>query len=272
MHRTAKLVGVALVVIAVAGLLTACAGETEDTAAEEQARQEELTKLEEQKQALEAKREELAQLEQRLEEGPPEEPAEAEEAEGEPAEPMTEEEVQARIAELRTELDEESKAFYDALVRFINADPPIQGEPMTEVQRTAIRMKTDEDILVAEEYIEKGGNYSQAISIYQQALSVDPDNERLQAALEQAQAERFMTEERFSQVKKGMTEDQVRETLGQPLHYNVRTYEDRGVTAWLYPKNEQREAAAVYFRKKGDDLEVYDTDFDAVKPEEAEGS
>ena len=64
--------------------------------------------------------------------------------------------------------------------------------------------------------------------------------------------------------KKGMTEDEVREALGQPNLYNIKEYEDKNVTAWYYPTNEQGAAAAVFFRPRQGTLKVYNTDFDAV--------
>ena len=79
-----------------------------------------------------------------------------------------------------------------------------------------------------------------------------------------------MTEERFDAVKKGMSEAEVRETLGTPQPVNVREYEDRGVTAWFYPKAERKAAAGVYFKEKRGALAVYSLDFNAIKAEEEE--
>lgn len=72
-----------------------------------------------------------------------------------------------------------------------------------------------------------------------------------------------MTSERFKAVKKGMTENEVREALGPPNLFNVREYEDRGVTAWFYPKDEAGAAAGVWFRMK--DHKVYRINFDAIE-------
>ena len=82
-----------------------------------------------------------------------------------------------------------------------------------------------------------------------------------------------MTEERFAQVKKKMTRDEVREILGQVMLSNLREYPERGVIGWFYRK-EDGGAAAVYFRekRKGDDnWVVYDTNFNAVKQQVIEG-
>jgi tetratricopeptide (TPR) repeat protein len=159
----------------------------------------------------------------------------------------------------------------EALVTFINSDPPVEGEPLTPMQQDAIHMKVAEDVLVAREYIEKGGDYRRAIEIYNQIIALDPDNAEVEAELAKAQEMRFMTPERFAQVTNGMSQDEVRAVLGPVNAFNIREYEDRGVLAWLYPR-EDGAAAGVYFNKKGSDPSyvVYQTDFDAVKRPEAE--
>lgn len=152
------------------------------------------------------------------------------------------------------------------LLEFINADPPREGEPLSERQKTALRMKSDEDILLAHEHIEEGGDYQRAIEIYEEALAVDPDNPRLAAELAKARQRRFITAEAFAQVKEGMKEEEVRGFLGQPNLHNVREYPERGVVAWFYPKDESGAAAGVWFEKKPGGLVVYELDFEAIQP------
>jgi len=156
--------------------------------------------------------------------------------------------------------------FNRRLVALINADPPVQGEPLSERQKAAIRMKSDEDILVAREHIEEGGDYQRAIEIYEEALAVDPDNPRLAAELAKARQRRFITAEAFAQVKEGMKDAEVRTLLGQPNLHNVREYAERGVIAWFYPKDESGAAAGVWFEKKPGGLVVYELDFEAIQP------
>lgn len=171
------------------------------------------------------------------------------------AEPLRKE-VAARTAELNRRL-----------VDFINANAAASpGEPPDERQRAAIRMKSDEDILLAREYVEEGGDYRRAIDIYETALAADPDNERLRRELEATRARRYMTPQRFGQVKEGMTQDEVRRLLGPPNVQDVRAYPERGVTAWFYPKDATGAAAAVWFQKKATEAEVYLLDFDAIQP------
>lgn len=252
----------------------ACAGDAGPSEDEQQ--QMELQKvemLEAQQEALNEKRarlEELRQMEP-AEEGA--EPEEAEEGEGEEGEEgqeaLTAEEIEAEIAQLEQEISTESQTLYSEVVEAFNANPPLQGEPLTELQRRIVRIKSDEDILVAQEYIEKGGNFQKAIQIYQDALKIDPEYERLQEALAAAEEERYMDEERFAQVDRGMTDEEVKDALGTPFHYNVQT-DDQGRTVWLYPKSEQRDAAGVWFRGEGEDLTVIAKDFNAVPPRTGE--
>jgi tetratricopeptide (TPR) repeat protein len=191
---------------------------------------------------------------------------------GDAEEPMTVEEIEAKLATMEDEIVGKADSFMQTLVAYLNADPMIEGEAPTERQIAALRMKSSEDMVLAQEYIEKGGDYQRAISIYQNALTFDPENEELKAALEAAMSERYMSEERFAQAKKGMTQDEIREVLGQVNLYNVRDYEDRDVTAWFYPTAEGGFAAAVWFRenKKSGELEAYQLKYDAVSPETQE--
>ena len=139
-----------------------------------------------------------------------------------------------------------------------------EGEPLTEVQRAAFDMKGDEDILIAQEYIDAAGDYQRAIDIYIQSLAFDPDNEKIQAAKAEAETLRYMTEERFGAVDKGMTEAEVQAALGTPMRMNVREFEE-GLLGWFYPKEAPNTAAGVFFQEKDGAMEVYKVDFNAVE-------
>jgi hypothetical protein len=157
-------------------------------------------------------------------------------------------------------------AFNRRLVEFINADPPVQGEPLTERQQAAIRMKSAEDIRLARQFIAQGGDYQRAIDIFKDALLVDPGNPRLREELARAQARRYMTRETFAQVKEGMDQEEVRRLLGQPNLHNVGDYPERHVVGWFYPKDESGAAAAVWFHDDEGRYTVYLFDFDALRP------
>lgn len=168
--------------------------------------------------------------------------------------------VQALARDVRARTDELRRR----LLQFINDNPPVAGEKPAGRTLEAVRMKSDEDILVAREHVDEGGDYRMAIDIYEAALAVDPDNPRLQQELENAQARRYMTPERFAQVQEGMSADEVRALLGPPNVNDIREYPERGVTGWFYARNAKGAAAAVWFEKKGNRQVVYELAFDAL--------
>jgi hypothetical protein len=179
-----------------------------------------------------------------------------------------------RLAALESEVTEMTNAFNETVVTYINSDPPVRGEPLSERQAAAVRMKSDEDILIAQEFIRAGGDYRQAVKIYDAALMVDPDYERLQQLRDEAQSMRFVTEDRFAGVKKGMTPDEIREVLGQVNLRNVREYPEKNAIAWFYPRDDRGSAAAVWFQKnkRTGELTVYQADFHFRDVAEGESS
>jgi len=254
---------VVLVLLAAVFLLPACSPSGPQVDPEVEAN---WTWLTENKERLDSLRAELAEVEA-LRKAPAAEPAgDAEAAQGEPQ--ASAQELAARAGELDKTLTELADEFSGKLTAFLN-DPRnqiLEGEPLTERQQAAIRMKSSEDVNFAAEYIDKGGDYRRAIDILTMAASLDPDNAEVQAALADAEANRFMSEERFAAAKKGMTQDQVRDVLGQVNLRNIREYPERGVVAWFYATAEGGAAAAVWFRenKKTAELEVYQLKYDAV--------
>lgn len=230
-------------------LLTACGGPSEDETdprPQALAADSEWGWLQQARQQLDEKRAELLRAEAVVRKGG--------------GDPATVPAVQVLARDVRTRTDELRRR----LLQFINDNPPPAGEKPSGRTLEAIRMKSDEDILVAREHIDQGGDYRMAIDIYEAALSVDPENPRLRQELEAAQARRYMTPERFGQVQEGMNADQVRALLGPPNVNDVREYPERGVTGWFYARNAKGAAAAVWFEKQGTRQVVYELDFDAV--------
>lgn len=201
-----------------------------------------------------------AAVEGEEEEGGEEEPGEGEEGEAEPT-------LEAQINEVEQKVLEQSEAFNQRIAEYFNnIDPMLEGEEPNERQAGVLRMKSGEDMVIANEYIERGGDYRRAIRIYEDALELDPDNPDLQAALAKANEMRFMTQERLEQVKKGMTQDEVKALLGSVNLRNIRDYPERNVIAWFYPVDDAGAASAVWFRKNRDGaLAVYKTDFNQIK-------
>lgn len=231
-----------ITIVALAVLATGCAGSKQDEkAAAAEARKADWAWLESAKKDLDAKRGQLAGLEAQAAAGA---------------------DVQAQMDPLHQEIDKAEDVFGGKLAAYINADPPVVGEPMKPEVLAAMRMKSDEDILIAREFITLGGDYRKAIDILNSSLQADPDNPKLKAALADAEAKRFMSPERFATVKKGMTEAEVKAALGVPLARNVKHYPDKKITAWFYPKTESGDAAGIWFNDKG---VAYQVTFDAVK-------
>jgi hypothetical protein len=150
------------------------------------------------------------------------------------------------------------------LVAYINAQPPLEGIPLSARQLAAIRMKSDEDIVAAHEFIARAGDYRRACDIYEAALAADPLNPRLHAELARARAARYMTAERFAHAAPGMSAEEVRAALGPPNARDVRTYPDKAVTGWFYPRDAAGTAAAVWLRQRDGRLTVYRCDWTAL--------
>ncbi len=269
MRRGTKLFALAGAMLAMLVLL-GCEPEVSEEELKAAKTAEDWAKLETAKAELDAKRAELAEL-QELIDNPPEEQTEGDGGEGaEGAEPPpSPEELAVQAEATQNDLYKMSDDFGAQLVEFINDQGISVGGELSEVQTKAIRMKSDLDIELAQGYID-GGEYGRAIDIYNQALTLDPDNEKLTAAIADAEARRYMTKERLAEVKKNMTEDEVRDLLGTPKAQNVREF-DGGVIGWFYPKEDPpNTAAAVFFRERKGSLKVYKTDFEAVKAQEEE--
>ncbi len=182
------------------------------------------------------------------------------------------EEQQQRLAELETRLPELEAARDTAfeqvqtqLADFLNV--ALNEMPDADITRQALEIYSAESILIASDTVAKAGDYKKAINqlstaqSYYAATPFEPYPE-LVATVERFEELRFINQERFDQIAKGMTADEVRETAGVPYYGNIRTDEEQGVEMWLYPKREGG-AAAVYFRIKTG--KVYEKNFDAVK-------
>lgn len=248
-------VHVVMLALALCLPFAACSSE-DDGAAENAERQARLEELAQQQKDVQAAREELADLKARLV------AAEAGNlAEGEAVDTT---QLATEIEQKNAQITTMAEDLNQALVDFINADPPVEGEPVDPLVQRAFALKADEDIALAREYITEGGDYARAIGIYQDVLAFDPGNTAAQQALAEAQEMRYMTEERFAQVKKDMTQGEVEQALGPANLRNRREYPQQNASAWYYPKNEAGDAAAVWFRKKDDAWIVYKVDFNAV--------
>lgn len=234
------------IVLTVAAALVVGCGPSEEQkkATNTAARQQEWAGIQSAKQALDAKRNELYALRAQAGAGV---------------------DVKAQLDAADAEVTRQTNAFGQRLADYINADPPVQGEPLRPDQLAAVRINSSEGMAVAHEYIELGGDYRKAIDIYNQLLQADPDNGEVKAALAKAEGLRFMTPARFALVKKGMTEGEVVAAIGRPLGRNIKEYPEKKVTAWFYPTNEAGDASGVFFHEKDGKKTAYEMKLEAVK-------
>lgn len=246
-HR--PMIALVLAVLALAAL-GACSPSAEDEAAQADAEREaQIAQLEERRQEVLADRQELAAMRERL--------AAAEAGELPEGEEVDAEQLAQEIEAKEQEINAASDLLLTDVVAFVNEAPPVAGEPVSEINRRALDIKAGEEILLAQEYIDRGGDYGRAIGIYEEILKLDPENQAAQAAKADAEQMRYITPERFAQVTKGMTRDQVREVLGPPYYRNIKEYPEQGIILWPYAKAPGGAASGIYFRKKGDRYEAY---------------
>ena len=130
----------------------------------------------------------------------------------------------------------------------------------------ALVMYADEAILVADDMVAKSGDYRKAIDHlstaegYFEAAGLTPYHPLI-AKIGELDDWRFITQERFDQVKKGMTKEEVVAVVGQVYFRNIQETPERGVESWLYKKREGG-AAAFYFKIKTQ--KTYDKNWEAV--------
>ncbi len=242
-------------VVLLSAAMAACGPSEDERVAA--ARADAWAELQKDQEALNARRDELAGLRARA---------------AAPGEDDDVEALEAEIEALDNEVGSDGEAFSAKLVNYINeAEWELDGE-MTEEQRDAFAMKSAEDMVLAEEYVIKGGDYRRAVEILGRSLGADPDNADLQARLAEYEEARWVTVERLAQVKRGMTEAEVEGLLGKVFHRNVREFDAENVFAWFYPKNpeEHGDGAAVGVFFRGGDRKVYRTDANAVEGREEE--
>ncbi len=235
--------GLALVL----GSLAACGPTEEEIMAQQRA--EEWTAVGEARDALQALRDEANAIQAKVDQG-----AEALELDEEGFAAL-QEELTAKIEEVNGAAD----SFSGQLVQFINNGVDQDLEESQE-HLDAIRMKSSEDLLLAADYVQRGGDYRRAVQILETQAQFDTDNAELAEKLAYYKDWRYITKERFDQLKKGMTQQEVRDTIGVPYHRNVRDYPEQKSEGWFYQKDKDGpdagEATAVFFRKSGGEWKV----------------
>jgi hypothetical protein len=123
-----------------------------------------------------------------------------------------------------------------------------------------------EAILSAREIVEKSGHYSKAIETLETAKNYYdmvglPAFQPMVDTIAELDDWQFITEERFAEIKKGMTQDEVTAVAGVVYNRNIQEDPKSGVVTWLY-KTRDGNAAAIYFNKKNT---VYNMKWNALK-------
>ncbi len=257
--KSFRLLSVCVVLVAVVGLVQGCSrGPSEEELA--------LAAFQEQYAALEAGYNAL--VEKRVEIDVAE--AALVELQAIPENELTDEQ-KVELEEIQTGLEAsavESEAGFEEvqglLADFLNIG--INDYPGSQETAAALLAYADEAILVADDMVAKSGDYKKATDHlstaegYFNAAGLTPYHP-LVAKIAQLDDWRFITQERFDEVKKGMTKEEVVAAVGQVYFRNIQESQAKGVESWLYKKREGG-AAAFYFKTKNG--KVYDKNWEAV--------
>ncbi len=175
------------------------------------------------------------------------------------------EELTAEIQRMSTSAEETYDGLQVHLANFLTI--ALNDFPLSPETAEALTIYSEEAILVADDIVLKSGDYKKAINHlagakgYYEAIEVE-----VYPVLVEKMAElndwSFITKERFDEVKKGMTADEVKAVAGTPYYGNMQEDKKKGIETWLFKKREGG-AAAIYFKMKTG--KVYSTKFDAVK-------
>lgn len=164
----------------------------------------------------------------------------------------------ARLSELEEEL-EEAKAAHDeafsadddALTGFLNE--ALNAAPDDPATLRGLRLYADKAMRNANTFMTVSGDYRRAIEILETAASyfeaVDaPAPEDLKEAIARAKYLRFLSKERFDQVARRMTKEEVKAITGTPFFPNIREHESGGrkIVTWFFNRADG-EVAAIHF-------------------------
>jgi hypothetical protein len=180
------------------------------------------------------------------------------------------EELPAQIEELTAAQDTTFEELQANLAEYLNV--ALNEFPDSPDTARALEIYSEEAIIVANDIVQKSGDYKKAIDHLASAENLFEQTgmavyQPLVDEIAKLDDWRFITQERFDSVKKDMTKEEVMAVVGVPYYQNIKVDEKRGVEMWLYRKREGG-AAAVSFRTKTD--KVYHMNFDAVKPQVAD--
>lgn len=264
MHIRRNIAVVAAMVV-LCGTFVACSKKPNEEEQKKAQIDQQFTTIQQTYDQLQQTRSDLSQAEQRKQE-----------LEGIPERRRTDEQKQeldqvtARIQELTSTRDTAFDELQSNLADFLNvALNDFPDDPQTV---DALRIYSEEAIVYADDAVQGAGDYKKALGRlttamgYYHAINAEP-YPPLQQKIQELEELRYITKERFDQIKNGMTKDQVKEIAGVPYYGNIREEKAKGIEMWLYPK-EDGGAAGIYFKMKTG--KVYGKNFDAVKPQVAQ--
>jgi hypothetical protein len=258
--RRSRFLPYGIVILVVVGFISGCSRGPSEEELAKAAFEESLAALQEQYDALQQTRADLRTSEEKL--------AEIEAI----RERDRTDEQKAELEALPTTIEEQKAARDTAyetvqatLADFLNV--ALNDFPQDPGTVQGLNMYSDEAILVADDIVAKAGDYKKAIgnldaaNSYYESIGLPPYQPLVDkiAALDDM---RFITKDRFDQVKKNMTMDEVKAVAGVPYYQNIQVDEKRKVETWLYRKREGG-AAAIYFRTTNN--KVYNKNFEAIK-------
>lgn len=112
----------------------------------------------------------------------------------------------------------------------------------------AAQIYADERVRIGDTYADLLSRWDRAIEMYRAALALDPSHAVARQRLARAEQMRWVSLERFSRIREGMTERQVEQLVGLPREDWIRQQAQgsRVFSVWIYPRNDGG-AAAVYF-------------------------
>ena len=250
-----------IAILVVFGLVSGCSRGPSEEELAQAAFEEQLATLQQQYDALQQAREDLAASEATLAEI--EAIRERDRTEEQKAEL---EALPAAIVEQGTARDAAYDAVQATLADFLNI--ALNDFPEHPATLQGLNLYSDEAMLIADETVLKAGDYKKALHQLDAAHSyydsIDlPPYQPLVDKMAELDDMRFITKERFDLVKKNMTMDEVKDVAGVPYYQNIQVDEKRKVESWLYRKREGG-AAAIYFKTTNN--KVYSKNFEAVKP------
>ena len=171
----------------------------------------------------------------------------------------------AQVEALNATRDEAFENVQGQLAGFLNI--ALNDFPEESITLDGLHIYADEAILTADQVVAQSGDYKKAVeqldsaNSYFTSIGLEP-YQSLVEHIAHLSDMRFITQERFDMVEKGMTKDEAKAIVGVPYYQNIQEDQKRGIETWLYRKREGG-AAALYFKMKTD--KVYNKNFEAVK-------